>query len=83
MKRVEVWYPRFSKRDLCILAKHIRSASETYEIVITKDPKYTGNIYKMTGDQIIENATLERTKQGNKMVYAIPLSKLEEFKELK
>lgn len=83
MKKIEIWYPRFSKRDLCILAKHIRSTTETYEIHITKDPSYAGCTYKMTGEDILNNASLEKTKQGNKTVYAIPLSKLEEYKEIK
>jgi hypothetical protein len=79
---LEIWYPRFSKRDCPVLAKKVKSNDQVYYIYFSKDPAYAGNKYIMTGKQIKEYP-LEVTAQGGKSVYAIPLTELEKFKEIK
>lgn len=79
---LEIWQPRYSRKDCPVLASKIKIGDDVqYRIWFSDDPKYKGKSYIMTGKQIRDNGTLERTKQGNKLVYAIPLDVLERFKQ--
>lgn len=80
MTDLEIWAPRYSTNDCCVLASKIRSEKETYTIWFSKAKHLEGNAYVMTGKEIKENGTLERTRRDDKVVYCIPMVTLERFK---
>lgn len=79
MKPLEVWQPRYSTDDCCVLARKIVSDSQQYSIYFTKAKHLEGKRFVMTGAEIKKHSKLERTKQGGKKVYAIPMGILESY----
>lgn len=80
MTDLEIWAPRYSHHDCCILASKVTNDQETYRIWFSKAKHLEGNQYVMTGAEIKEHGVLSPTNQGGKVVYAIPLLTLEKFK---
>lgn len=79
MTELEVWAPRYSMNDCCILASKVKADGETYRIRFTKAKHLEGNEYVMTGAEIKRDGVLSSMKDG-KVVYAIPMLTLEKFK---
>lgn len=82
MTSLEIWAPRYRDNMCLILASKVKSDSETYCIWFSKANHLADNRYVMSGAEIKELGAIERTKQGDKVVYAIPMHKLEQFKEV-
>lgn len=80
MLTLEIWAPRYSTGDCCILASKVRSDSETYRVIFTKAKHLEGNEYVLTGAEIKDNSVLDTTKKPGQIVYALPMHKLERFK---
>lgn len=86
MKPLEVWQPRWSTGDCCILASKIRSDSQVYAIYFSKADSWKGNDlkggrYVMRGHEIKKLGEKQKTAQGGKLVYAVPMETLMTFKE--
>lgn len=80
MTELEIWAPRYSTNDCCVLASKVKSDSETYKIWFSKANHLEGNQYIMSGAEIKKYGVLSPTKQDGKVVYAIPMLTLEKFK---
>lgn len=80
MTELEIWAPRYSTNDCCVLASKVTSDSETYKIWFSKAAHLKGNQYVLTGRELRDAGVVEMTKTDHKMVYAIPMDVLEKFK---
>lgn len=86
MKPLEIWSPRFSTGDACIVASKVRDAAAVYSIYFSKTKSWNGNDlegkrYIMRGHEIHMLGKKERTKQGNKLVYSVPMDILLTFEQ--
>lgn len=79
MKPLEVWQPRYSTNDCLILATKVKSDTQPYAIYFSKDKTLSGNRYILRGHEI-KTFKKERTIQGNKLCYVIPMDELERYK---
>lgn len=81
MTDLEIWAPRYKDNTCLILAGKVKSDSETYRIWFSKADHLAGDAYIMSGSEIKELGSIERTKTDDKVVYAVPMLVLERFKE--
>jgi len=79
MQPLEIFAPRYSTNDCLILATKVKSDTQPYSVYFSKDKTLAGNRYILRGHEI-KSFKKERTVQGNKLVYAIPMDELERFK---
>lgn len=80
MVELEIWAPRYSTNDCCVLASKVKKEAETYKIWFSQADHLKGDEYVMTGAEIKQHGVLGEMKHERKVVYAIPMATLEKFK---
>lgn len=80
MTDLEIWAPRYSTGDCCVLASKVTSDRETYRIWFSKAKHLSDSEYVLTGAEIKQHGVLSDIKTDGRVVYAIPMIELERFK---